>query len=108
MRKDYDMSKQINSLALGLLLVPSVLCATEKRESNKWPQYEELLGNMPAPLQEKYAKLSDEQRAAIFALYQDVSRLMTIADDIKERHKGALALLEELGLHGKASFSIGA
>ncbi len=105
--KGKRMSKQMKSLALGLLLVPGALCAAEQQGNNRWPAYEELIGNMPVPLQEKYAKLSDEQRAAIFALYQDVSRLMVIADDIKERHKGALDILHELGLHGKVSYSIG-
>lgn len=100
------MSKQMKSLALGLLLVPGVLCATGKQNDIRWPAYEEMIGNMPAPLQEKYAKLSDEKKAELFALYQDVSRLMAIADDIKERHKGALDVVHELGLHGKISCSL--
>lgn len=101
------MSKQINSLALGFLLVPGMLSAADKQQDMKWPMYEELLGNMPAPLREKYSKLSEEQKAALFALYQDVSRLVVIAKDIEARHKDALALLHELGFHGRVSCSIG-
>lgn len=102
------MSKHINSLALGFLLVPGMLSSVDKQQDTKWPLYEELLGNMPAPLREKYSKLSEEQKAVLFALYQDVSRLVVIAKDIEARHKDAIALLHELGFHGKVSCSLGA